>query len=628
MNQKAYSYIRYSSPQQAKGDSFRRQFAQTQKFCEENGYELDTDLNVYKELGKSAFKGEQENLKRFIEDCESGKVEKGSLLIVENLDRLSRATINKAMRQFLHLLDFVNIYTLQDKKYYSSNNEIDNDSQVLDIITSLLIMSRAHEESATKRKRLKDTWEEKRQKIKDKKFATSYPHWLILSDDWESFTLKEDAVRAIKKIYDLCINGKGYNQILRFLNVKIDQYPTPSNRSKSGLWVRSTVQLLLSDRRLIGEMQMYTGAYKERKPYGKVIIDYYPVIIEKKTFLKAQSAMQSRNIGKGKTGTYRFSNIFRGFLLCSICGNSMEYVDKGNTKKRSQKYLTCTSAKRGGECSHSRHYRYEESELLLLHLVTENGFIPKPAEPSNLHLQLQNLKEKQAIASKKLNALLEQDFTAPAIMRKVEELNNEVSHYDSELKAIDKKLNSQVIDYKYDQLVYDLITEPNEEIKFNNRVNFNSNFSSKVKNAYVQNDLNCLLVEFVMDNGDKHRIIFESKYYLGACTLANGQSIHKRLYGEPSKYQDIVDDKTIMNILEIYIYWHFKLKEIKLENDIYEPIKMILVDSLKLISQYAVKPNHLENIIILQGRLKILQPIFENLKILNVEKLKKLLQVN
>ncbi|MCX9571437.1 recombinase family protein, partial [Vibrio cholerae] len=214
---KAYSYIRYSSPQQAKGDSFRRQFAKTQEYCEKNGYDLDTELNVYTELGKSAFKGEeQENLKRFIEDCKSGIVEKGSLLIVENLDRLSRDTINKAMRQFLHLLDYVNIYTLQDEKFYTSNEDVDNDSQVFDIITSLLIMSRAHEESQTKRKRLRESWEAKRQQINKKKFATSYPHWLNLSDDWESFTLKSDAVRSIKKIFELCISGNGYNQILRY----------------------------------------------------------------------------------------------------------------------------------------------------------------------------------------------------------------------------------------------------------------------------------------------------------------------------------------------------------------------------------------------------------------------------
>ncbi|SHO22284.1 Putative uncharacterized protein, partial [Moritella viscosa] len=104
---KAYSYIRYSSPQQAKGDSFRRQLATTQAYCDKHGFKLDEELSLYKELGVSGFSGDQENLKRFISDCVSGKIEKGSLLIVENLDRLSRQKINIAMRQFLHLLEYV-----------------------------------------------------------------------------------------------------------------------------------------------------------------------------------------------------------------------------------------------------------------------------------------------------------------------------------------------------------------------------------------------------------------------------------------------------------------------------------------------------------------------------------------
>jgi DNA invertase Pin-like site-specific DNA recombinase len=40
---KAYSYIRYSSPQQAKGDSFRRQFSATQAYCDKNRYELASE---------------------------------------------------------------------------------------------------------------------------------------------------------------------------------------------------------------------------------------------------------------------------------------------------------------------------------------------------------------------------------------------------------------------------------------------------------------------------------------------------------------------------------------------------------------------------------------------------------
>ncbi|MCX9567602.1 MULTISPECIES: recombinase family protein [Vibrio] len=530
---KAYSYIRYSSPQQAKGDSFRRQFAKTQEYCEKNGYDLDTELNVYTELGKSAFKGEeQENLKRFIEDCKSGIVEKGSLLIVENLDRLSRDTINKAMRQFLHLLDYVNIYTLQDEKFYTSNEDVDNDSQVFDIITSLLIMSRAHEESQTKRKRLRESWEAKRQQINKKKFATSYPHWLNLSDDWESFTLKSDAVRSIKKIFELCISGNGYNQILRYLNDRLDLYPTPSKRSKSGLWVRSTIQLLLSDRRLIGEMQMYKGAYKNRKPYGDPIPDYYPQVIDEKTFLKAQIAMKERNIGAGKTGTYRFSNIFRGFLHCTECGNVMEFVDKGNTKKRSQKYLTCTNAKRGGECTSNKHFRYDELESMLLYLISENGFLPKPAEPNDLKLQLQKITQQHDDADKKLNILLEQDFSAPAIMKKMEQLNHDVALYKQQIKDLELKIKStSTTNYDYDQLVHDIQQEPDEDVKFSNRAKLNGFLQENITNAIIYEN-HCPIVVFTMKDNTAHSLIMDKKYNFGGCTLPNNQDSFKRINGE------------------------------------------------------------------------------------------------
>ncbi|MBY8029905.1 recombinase family protein [Vibrio fluvialis] len=536
---KAYSYIRYSSPQQAKGDSFRRQFAKTQEYCEKNGYDLDTELNVYTELGKSAFKGEeQENLKRFIEDCKSGIVEKGSLLIVENLDRLSRDTINKAMRQFLHLLDYVNIYTLQDEKFYTSNENVDNDSQVFDIITSLLIMSRAHEESQTKRKRLRESWEAKRQQIDKKKFATSYPHWLNLSDDWESFTLKSDAVRSIKKIFELCISGNGYNQILRYLNDRLDLYPTPSKRSKSGLWVRSTIQLLLSDRRLIGEMQMYKGAYKDRKPYGDPIPDYYPQVIDEKTFLKAQIAMKERNIGAGKTGSYRFSNIFRGFLHCTECGNVMEFVDKGNTKKRSQKYLTCTNAKRGGDCKSTKHFRYDELESMLLYLISENGFLPKPAEPNDLKLQLQKINQQHDDANKKLNILLEQDFSAPAIIKKMEQLNHDVALYKQQMKDLELKIKStSTTNYDYDQLVHDIQQEPNEDVKFSNRAKLNGFLQENITNAIIYEN-HCPIVVFTMKDNTTHSLIMDKKYNFGGCSLPNNQDSFNRIHGEGHEQVD------------------------------------------------------------------------------------------
>jgi DNA invertase Pin-like site-specific DNA recombinase len=51
---KAYSYLRFSTPEQMKGDSFRRQTELTRQYAEENGLELDDSLSFY-DLGVSPF---------------------------------------------------------------------------------------------------------------------------------------------------------------------------------------------------------------------------------------------------------------------------------------------------------------------------------------------------------------------------------------------------------------------------------------------------------------------------------------------------------------------------------------------------------------------------------------------
>src|SRR5262245_18865295 len=91
----AYSYIRFSHPDQAKGDSVRRQTEAAAAWCKSNNIRLDTSITL-RDLGKSAFTGQHRKnpdrhaLAAFLKLVESGKVPKGSYLIIENLDRLSR----------------------------------------------------------------------------------------------------------------------------------------------------------------------------------------------------------------------------------------------------------------------------------------------------------------------------------------------------------------------------------------------------------------------------------------------------------------------------------------------------------------------------------------------------------
>src|SRR5690349_15598624 len=93
----AYSYIRFSNKEQARGDSLRRQTdpGGAATWCERNGVRLETSLTL-QDKGVSGFRGKhRENpdkhaLALFLELVKRGRIPRGSYLIVENLDRLTR----------------------------------------------------------------------------------------------------------------------------------------------------------------------------------------------------------------------------------------------------------------------------------------------------------------------------------------------------------------------------------------------------------------------------------------------------------------------------------------------------------------------------------------------------------
>src|SRR5262249_45961016 len=91
----AYSYIRFSHAEQAKGDSIRRQVEATTDWCQRNDVPLDASLTL-QDKACSAFKGlHRENpdkhaLALFLKLVEKGRVRPGDYLVIENLDRLSR----------------------------------------------------------------------------------------------------------------------------------------------------------------------------------------------------------------------------------------------------------------------------------------------------------------------------------------------------------------------------------------------------------------------------------------------------------------------------------------------------------------------------------------------------------
>jgi DNA invertase Pin-like site-specific DNA recombinase len=89
---KAYSYMRFSTAEQSKGDSLHRQTMMAREWSERQGIPLDTELSLT-DKGISAYHGanaETGELGAFLAAVSIGAVPKGSWLLVESLDRISR----------------------------------------------------------------------------------------------------------------------------------------------------------------------------------------------------------------------------------------------------------------------------------------------------------------------------------------------------------------------------------------------------------------------------------------------------------------------------------------------------------------------------------------------------------
>jgi DNA invertase Pin-like site-specific DNA recombinase len=102
---------------------------------------------------------------------EREEIPRGSWLLVESLDRLSREEIEEALAQFLAIIrSGIVIATTSDKQVYRKG-QLD----LTKLIISITIMSRAHQESAMKAWRVAAAWEEKRRDATTKPMTARYP---------------------------------------------------------------------------------------------------------------------------------------------------------------------------------------------------------------------------------------------------------------------------------------------------------------------------------------------------------------------------------------------------------------------------------------------------------------------
>lgn len=302
MQPRAFSYIRFSSPEQEKGDSLRRQIQLSEEYCKQHGLILDDTLKLT-DKGVSAYKGHHRTkgaLGEFLRLVEEGKIPPGSVLLVESLDRLSREQILDALNQFTSIIKAgIKIVTLQDGMEYDQESINQNWAQ---LIISITYMARAHDESETKSKRISAVWENKRSKASNggEKLTAKAPAWLKLSQDRTKFILIPEAAKAIELIFRKKLAGKGAERIARELNDDPNIWKPPkTGPKKTGGWRGSYINKILRSRAVIGEFQPHKLVDGKRQPIGDPIPDYFPPVIDKELFYQVQAQLQANAEKKG-----------------------------------------------------------------------------------------------------------------------------------------------------------------------------------------------------------------------------------------------------------------------------------------------------------------------------------------
>ncbi|WP_050596199.1 recombinase family protein [Mesorhizobium sp. WSM1293] len=346
---KAYSYVRFSTPEQGSGDSLRRQIALAERYAALHGLELDNKL-TFRDLGKSAYRGanqETGHLGEFIALVESKDIKPGSYLLVESLDRLSRQPPMRTLKLLSRICDAgITVVTLDDNRAYTEEAlEKDN----LSLLVALMVAVRANEESEKKGRRVGEAWANKRRNAATKPLSALCPGWLRLSGDKKGFDLIPERAEIVRRVFDMTLAGKGQHAIAEAFNSEcVPMFGRGSH------WHRSYIKKMLADASTIGAFtphRIETVGGKKRRIPTETVAGYFPAVIDRETFDKVNALSTGRGVKESNGGGP--ANILAGLAKCPACGSTMTRVNKGG-KKGGRPYLVCTKAKAKAGCD-SRH---------------------------------------------------------------------------------------------------------------------------------------------------------------------------------------------------------------------------------------------------------------------------------
>jgi hypothetical protein len=352
----AYSFLRFSSARQELNDSVRRQTKITEEYAKEKGFILDETTRL-KALKVSGFSGAHiakgSALDGLLQAAKEGKIPRGTALLVEAMDRLSRLKPADAVQLFIDILKHgIEIHTVKSRMVFTEENINEDISKLYQAVGELF---GAHKESKDKGFRVGQVWGEKKEKARKREVATAkVPYWLRVIGRKTINGRKsggkiipiDHRVAIVKEIFRLRREGMGKRLIGKTLRIAAELNDKKVKTfGKSEAWHDSYIQNILNSIAVTGRYQPYKVVDGVRKPVGEPIEKYYPRIISDEDF---EFCSGKAEITRGAVGD-KISNLFGGICFDGTTPKAkMKYLERpGNGKQYKYLYSDVPRLKKG-----------------------------------------------------------------------------------------------------------------------------------------------------------------------------------------------------------------------------------------------------------------------------------------
>ncbi|MGY4499711.1 DNA invertase Pin-like site-specific DNA recombinase [Bradyrhizobium sp. GM24.11] len=367
---KAYSYVRFSTPSQAAGASLQRQTEKAAKYALEHGLTLDTELKMM-DLGVSAYRGKNAHtgaLGGFLRAVDAGYVERGSYLLIENMDRLSRADIVTAQGLFLQLVGSgINLVTLTNGEAYSAERFQREPEAIFLVVLELI---RANKESVRKGQLVGDAKARKKQRLAEnglegKPYTRQTPAWLTWSDKEGRYELIPERADIVREMFECMDKGDGLTRIARDLNQRgVPTWTRSGNQRTADHWRTSYIRKVLTSSAPIGTFTPHTTTHDEttrsrRDEPMAPVENLFPAAVDADMYWRVSRKLSTK-AARGRNARQAPKSIVSGIIFCATCGHAVTRVAKGDYV-----YLVCSRANMRAEGCDYKAVRYDTVDKAL-----------------------------------------------------------------------------------------------------------------------------------------------------------------------------------------------------------------------------------------------------------------------